>query len=111
MWEGVGPDPRKADARLLLRFSLGQSPYYVSAVRKCVCFTGCTGVSIYAKAPLSDIREGSLLLSVTEVNAGLCGAVTFPSSSCTTVSEHVFDRLGRFVGALVIFTTLLDLFL
>lgn len=118
VWEGIGPDPRKrrADARLLLRLSLGQSPYYVSAVRKCVCFTGCTGVSIYARLLcLTSERRGrrvhafSLTHSVTRSTlVCLFGAVTFPSSSCTSqllgtcrVSEHI-----RFVGALIIFTPL-----
>lgn len=45
----TGPDGSAAltldDGVLAVRFSAGQSPYDVSAVRKCVCFTGCTGVS------------------------------------------------------------------
>lgn len=35
---------------------MGQSPYYVSAVRECVWFTGRAGVSSDAKALRSDIR-------------------------------------------------------
>lgn len=67
------------DDRAVVRFSAGQSPYYVSAVRVCVWFTGCTGVS-------SDARL-SRLTSEVEGFSWLTRSVS-RSLSCRHKTRH-----------------------
>ena len=72
-WTGGCAKLTLDDGAVVVRFGAGQSPYYVSAVRECVWFAGCTGVS-------SDVRL-SCLTSETAL-----GAAEVEEFSCLTQS-------------------------